>query len=237
MAQIVQPTAALIVLGGTLGALLLQFPMSDILVAAQHLRHVLLESETTNSEVVEQMVSLCSQVRRRGMLTLDAQLEEVQDPFLRRALTLAVDGVEAREIREVLELELCRMEEEQECAPHVLEAAGGFSPTLGIVGAVLGLIQVMQRMDNIGAIGKGIAASFVSTLYGIGMANLLFLPLAGKLRIRSRERQVKREIVLEAVTAMVEGIGSLGLRQRLQAYVVQQRGEAQELPVREVATR
>lgn len=234
--QILQPTAALIVLGGTLGAVLIQFPLRTVQAAARELRHVVVDTSPIYSDSIEELVACCSQVRRRGMLTLDPQLEEIKDPFLKKSLTFAVDGVAVRELREMMEVDLDIFEEREESIARVLEAAGGFAPTLGIIGAVLGLIQVMQKMENVGEIGKGIAVAFVSTLYGIGLANLFFLPMAGKLRIRMRERQVVREMTLDAVISIVEGISARALRQKLQSYLVEGKKPAEPQPVRELAT-
>lgn len=235
--QIVQPTAALIVLCGTLGAVMIQFPMSLLLETMRYVGHGLFESGRARAEMAEQVVGYCSRVRRHGMLALDAELEEIEDEFLCKALTLAVDGMNLEELREVMEVDLLQREEREEQIPRVLEAAGGFAPTLGIVGAVLGLIQVMQRLDNLGEIGRGIAVAFVSTLYGIAFANLLLLPLAGKLRIRIREQQVLREMILDAVIAMMEGISARALKERLEPYVLQRALKSQKLPEREMVTR
>jgi chemotaxis protein MotA len=140
-------------------------------------------------------------------------------------------------MRATMEIDLDLYEEREEELVKVFEAAGGFAPTLGIIGAVLGLIQVMQRMENVSEIGKGIAVAFVSTLYGIGFANLFFLPLAGKLRIRLRERQLMREMTLEAVVAIAEGISARALRRKLQTYQVEAavRDRAQSQPEAEMA--
>ena len=220
LSQVAQPTAALIVLGGTLGAIIIQFPLRTLLDTAHALRHTLFEVPTYAAERVEQLAGYCSRARRLGILSLDAELNDIEDPFLRKALTLAVDGTSPGELRAILELKLLQQEELEEQGPRVLEAAAGFSPTLGIIGAVLGLIQVMQHLDNLGEIGRGIAVAFVSTFYGIGLANLLLFPLAGKLRIRLRERQIVREITLEAMTALLEGLSTSALRQRLEPYIV-----------------
>ena len=235
--QIVQPTAALIVLGGTLGAVMMQFPLPALRGTAQALRHAFFEPRIVTAQLVEQLAGYCSRVRRLGMLSLDAELEDIEDAFLQRALTLAVDGVSLSELRAILELELSQREEREEQSSRVLEAAGGFSPTLGIIGAVLGLIQVMQHLDNLGEIGRGIAVAFVSTFYGIGLANLLLFPLAGKLRIRLQERQVMRELILEAVTALLEGLSASALRQRLEPYVSQRTAHGRVLPALELISR
>lgn len=214
--QVLQPTAALIVGGGTLGAVMLQFPLITVKQALLHIKDAFLEPPVEDQALINQLVQYCSRARRQGMLGLDQDLPEVDSQFLRKALTLGVDGASGAELRRVMELDLERRAENEEDVAKVYEAAGGFAPTLGIMGAVLGLIQVMQQMDNIGEIGKGIAVAFVSTLYGIGIANLLFLPLAGKLRIRFRARQVAREMILNAVVSIVEGASPVALRHELE---------------------
>jgi chemotaxis protein MotA len=219
LSQVLQPTAALIVLVGTLGAVLTQYPLETVKSAALAVRDVLLHRSTITQEFLEEILTYCNQVRRRGWMSLDTQLEQVEDPFLRKCLMLAVDGINVDKLRAAMELDLDLYQEKDERLIAVLDAAGGFAPTLGIIGAVMGLIQVMQKMENLAEIGKGIAVAFVSTLYGIGVANLFFLPWAGKLRARSRERQLMREMTLEAVIFMVEGISARGLRERLQSYM------------------
>lgn len=219
LTQVVQPTAALIVVVGTLGAILMQYPVETVWEAAVGMRDVLLHRKLQTQQLIDEIVLHCTLVRRQGWMALDSRLDQIEDPFLRKSLTLAVDNVGVEKLRAAIELDLDLYQETDERCIAVLDAAGGFAPTLGIIGAVLGLIQVMQKMENLGEVGKGIAVAFVSTLYGIGCANLLFLPCAGKLRVRSRERQLMREMTLEAVVFMVEGISSRGLRERLQGYI------------------
>ena len=134
---------------------------------------------------------------------------------------LAVDGTEPQELRKIVELELDNLGEREERLPQVFESAGGFSPTVGIIGAVLGLIQVMQQLDQIDQVGRGIAVAFVATIYGVGAANLLFLPAAGKLRIRLREAQIQREMVLEGVISILEGMNPRMLRTALHSFVAE----------------
>jgi chemotaxis protein MotA len=219
LSQIVQPTAALIVIVGTLGAILMQYPIETVKSAALAVRDVLLYRSAITQEFLEELMTHCNQVRRQGWMSLDPRLDEIEDDFLRKCLTLAVDGANVEKLRAAMELDLDLHHEKDERLIGVLDAAGGFAPTLGIIGAVLGLIQVMQKMENLSEIGKGIAVAFVSTLYGIGFANLFFLPWAGKLRARSRERELMREMTLEAVVFMLEGISPRGLRERLQGYL------------------
>ena len=152
-------------------------------------------------------------------MSLDSELGTIRDPFLKRVLMLAVDGTEPQELRKVVELELDNHCEREEYLPQVFESAGGFSPTVGIIGAVLGLIQVMQQLDKIEMVGRGIAVAFVATIYGVGAANLLFLPAAGKLRIRLREEQVQREMVLEGLISILEGMNPRMLQTSLRSFL------------------
>lgn len=234
--QILQPSAALIVIAGTLGAVLIQFPMEMLLDTVGLLPQIFFERGPVVTDVLEEMLSYCVQARRHGLLRLDSKLNEIEDPFLRKALTFAVDGAQTRIMRENMEMELDLADEREHASVKVLEAAGGFAPTLGIMGAVLGLIQVMQRMDNVAEIGKGIAVAFVSTLYGLGFANLLLLPLAGKLRIRLRQKQLVREMTLEAVIAIMEGMGPRALREKLECYIVERTSSPEPLPQRELVS-
>ena len=140
---------------------------------------------------------------------------------MRRALTLAVDGTEPQELRKIMELELDNQAEQEEKIPQLFESAGGFSPTIGIIGAVLGLIQVMQHLDKIDEVGRGIAVAFVATIYGVGAANLFLLPSAGKLKIRIRDEQVIREMTLEGVISILEGMNPRMLESKLLGFLTQ----------------
>jgi chemotaxis protein MotA len=219
LAQVLQPTAALIVFGGTIGAVMVQFPMRIVLQALAQLKHVFLNSEPESDSLVQNLLRYAYKARKEGLLSLDAELARIQDPFLKESLMLAIDGVGPADLRKMMELQLDYQGEKEERIPKVFEAAGGFAPTLGIVGAVLGLIQVMQHLQDINEVGKGIAVAFVATIYGVASANLLFLPWAGKLRIRLRERQVFQEMTLEAVLAIAEGVNPRALELQLGSYM------------------
>lgn len=221
MSQIVQPTAAMIVFGGTLGAILIQFPLAAVWGAFRSLASVFFQPVLKPHTIIEQLVKYANQARRKGIIALDAELLYIQDPFLKKALMLAVDGTEPQELRHMMELEMNHRAEQQERLPLVFESAGGFSPTIGIIGAVLGLIQVMQHLDKIDEVGKGIAVAFVATIYGVGAANLFFLPSAGKLAIRIREEQILREMTLEGVVSILEGINPRMLESKLWGFLVE----------------
>ncbi len=219
LGQILQPTAALIVFGGTLGAVLLQFPLSTVVSAFRSLAHVFGAPRKHNNELIALLLSFANKARRNGVVSLDADLNTIQDPFLKRSLMLAVDGTEPTELRNIMRVSLDSVIESEERLPMVFESAGGFSPTIGILGAVLGLIQVMQHLDNMQEVGRGIAVAFVATIYGVGIANLFFLPFAGKMRIRIRESQQRREMMLEGVISILEGMNPRMLEVKLAGFL------------------
>lgn len=220
IAQITQPTAAMIVIGGTAGAVMLQFPLKTFFAAIKSAVSIFLHKSTNGEATVLQLVEFANKARKSGIVSLDADLGAVTDPFLKQALMLAVDGTEPGELRKIMQLELDNKSEWEEKIPAVFEAAGGFSPTVGIIGAVLGLIQVMQHLDNINEVGKGIATAFVATIYGVAVANLLCLPAAGKLKIRHREEQMIKEMMLEGVTSILEGMNPRMMETKLRTFLM-----------------
>jgi chemotaxis protein MotA len=219
VSHILQPTAALIVFGGTLGAVLLQFPLTTVVSAFRGLGHVFAAPQKQDTHLIRQMVSFANKARRNGVVSLDADLGTIQDPFLKQTLTLAVDGTEPADLRKIMRVSLDSMTEDEERLPAVFESAGGFSPTIGILGAVLGLIQVMQHLDNITEVGRGIAVAFVATIYGVGVANLFFLPFAGKMRLRIRNGHRRREMMLEGVISILEGMNPRMLEIKLTGFL------------------
>lgn len=219
LSQVLQPTAAMIVLGGTIGAVMLQFPLATVLAAFRSLVRVFLERKRDGQAVIREIVGFAQKARKEGIVSLDKDLERVDDPFLKKSLMLAIDGTEPQELRKMMELELQNREEQEEKIPMVFESAGGFSPTIGIIGAVLGLIQVMQHLDKMDEVGRGIAVAFVATIYGVGVANIIFLPSAGKLKIRMREEQVAREMMLEGVVSILEGLNPRMVEIKLKSFL------------------
>ncbi|HKB98000.1 MAG TPA: flagellar motor protein [Terriglobales bacterium] len=221
LGQVLQPTAAMIVFGGTLGAVLIQYPLPVAMSAFRRLAQVFVEPAQNAQSTIELLVKYANQARREGIISLDKELATIPDPFLRRALMLAVDGTDPQELRNTMELELDNKEEQEEKIPQLFESAGGFSPTIGIIGAVLGLIQVMQHLDKIDEVGRGIAVAFVATLYGVGAANLILLPAAGKLKIRIRDEQIIREMMLEGVVSILEGMNPRVLEGKLLGFLTE----------------
>ena len=203
--QIIQPTAGLIVFGGTLGATMIGFPMTTLKQAASDLLHVFMEENIKPNDVIDEVIKFTNKARREGIISLEKDAATVKDEFFKKAIMMAVDGSEPKELRQTMEVELQYMEERGEQSAKVYEAAGGYAPTIGIIGAVLGLIVVMQHLDNIEEVGKGIAVAFVATIYGVGSANILFLPSAAKLKIKHRKRMIIKEMMLEGTLGILEG--------------------------------
>ncbi|HWG19385.1 MAG TPA: flagellar motor protein [Terracidiphilus sp.] len=228
LGQILQPTAAIIVFGGTMGAVLLQFPLATVGAAFGRIAHVFAAPRKFDDQLVRLLVAFANKARRNGVVSLDADLQTIQDPFLKQAVMLAVDGTEPADLRRIMQVSLDTSTEGEERLPAVFESAGGFSPTIGILGAVLGLIQVMQHLDNISEVGRGIAVAFVATIYGVGIANLFFLPLAGKMRLRLRDDVQRREMMLEGVISILEGMNPRMLEVKLAGFLNRSPEKAQE---------
>jgi chemotaxis protein MotA len=231
LTQILQPTAAIIVFGGTLGAVMLQFPLRVVFLAFRSLGGVFFDRSRGPQSLIGEIVGYAHKARKEGIVSLDSELEAIQDPFLKKTLMLAIDGTEPQEIRKMMELELDNQAEHDDNIPRVFESAGGFSPTIGIIGAVLGLIQVMQHLDDIGEVGRGIAVAFVATIYGVGAANLFFLPVSGKIKMRMRQEQTRREMVLEGVISILEGMNPRMIETKLMGFF----SEANQIADRKLA--
>jgi chemotaxis protein MotA len=216
--DVVQGTAAMIVLGGTFGAVLVTNSLPVVLRALGGLRHVLFEEASATAETITALIDYATQARKNGIVSLESQAAGVADPFLRKALGLAVDGTDLQELRKMMEIDIVLAEQAVEAEAKVWEAAGGYAPTIGIIGAVMGLIQVMKHLEDIKAVGHGIAVAFVATVYGVGSANILFLPIANKLRLRMHAASLRKEMTLEGVIGIVEGLNPTLIRLKLESY-------------------
>ena len=218
IADIAQITAAFIVLGGTAGAVLVTTPMAIVVQALAALRMVFFEPRHSNSETVKKIIHYAAAARRHGIVALEQEVDKEPDAFLRKALGLAVDGVDLSDICKTMELEISSEEHMGENTARVYEAAGGYSPTIGIIGAVLGLIQVMKNLDDIKEVGRGIAVAFVATVYGVALANLLLIPAAAKIKTRTHQLVRLHEMMLEGVVSIVQGMNPKLIRSKLEAF-------------------
>jgi chemotaxis protein MotA len=223
LAALVQPTALLIVAGGTLGATMLGFPLPVFVRAVRSLRDVFSEDKHDERAVIEEIVEYAQRARREGIIALEQPIESASDPFLRRALLLAVDGADSKTMRDNLELIIGHFEEDKEQLAKVWESAGGYAPTMGIIGAVMGLIHVMQSLADVSAVGKGIAVAFVATIYGVAFANLLLLPVAFKLKLKLKAETKLLEMMMEGALAIQEGTNPSLIRDKLSGFYRQEK--------------
>jgi chemotaxis protein MotA len=214
-----QAAAALIVFGGTLGAVLISFSFSEVRQAFAALRFVFVDDARSNDDVVATIGRLAVKARKEGIMKLEDDAERVDDPFLRRGLALAVDGSTPATIRTMLEGENLSRFDAEEAPARVFESAGGYAPTLGILGAVMGLIHVMENLSDPSKLGSGIAVAFVATVYGVGSANLILLPIGTKLRARAARNARRREVVLEGILAIQEGLNPRLIEQKLRGLL------------------
>jgi chemotaxis protein MotA len=216
--DVAQTTAAMIVMGGTIGAVLVTTPLPVFLRALKGMGNVFFERASSTSETIEDLIQYAGKARKNGIVSLEAEAGAIPDLFLRKALSLAVDGADMQELRKMMEVDIGLGEHVAETEAKVWESAGGYAPTIGIIGAVMGLIQVMKHLEDIKEVGHGIAVAFVATVYGVGSANLFFLPAATKLRTRAREISLIKEMMLEGVVGIVEGLNPSLIRMKLEAF-------------------
>ena len=214
-----QVTAAIIVLCGTIGAVMVTTPMHTLMGAVKKLSLVFFDRDENPHAMIEEIIGYATKARKSGIVSLEHEANAIQNPFLRKALNLAVDGTDLDVIRKTMELQITLEEHHAEQEAKVFEAAGGYAPTIGIIGAVLGLIQVMKNLANIEEVGHGIAVAFVATVYGVAVANLVFLPAANKLKSRIRQDAQDKELLLEGVCSIVEGMNPKLIRVKLEAFL------------------
>ena len=221
--DVAQYTAALIVGAGTAGAVMVTTPHALIHSALRRLRDVLWDTAPPRAALIEQLLLFARQARRAGILSLEAQAEAIpNNPFLKKALLLAVDGTDLQDLRQIMELEIEAAARRGEAEAKVFETAGGYAPTIGIVGAVLGLIQVMKHLDDMERVGHGIAVAFVATVYGVSLANLVLLPAGAKIKARLELALEDKELILEGVIGVAEGMNPKLLESKLGAFLAEE---------------
>lgn len=217
--DILQPTAFIIVAGGTLGAVLLQCTVKDLLNSVKEIPTTVLGAPEKPAEVRQFMVDMALKARKEGILALQGDIAAIEDPFLKKGMMLMTDGTDPHLLKELMETELGIYEEEVGAAAKVFEGVGGYTPTVGIIGAVLGLIHVMQNLDDPAKLGGGIAVAFVATVYGVGLANLVFLPLANKVKAIRKITFMTREMMIEGILAIQAGESPTFIGEKLKIFV------------------
>jgi chemotaxis protein MotA len=228
VADLAQMTAALIVLGGTVGAVMITTPVYMLWAAVRKLPDIFRDTTASSETIIEQIIGFAMKARKSGIVALEDDAYALDDPFLRKALSLAVDGNDVRDIRSIMDLEIELAGQRGEEEAKVFESAGGYAPTIGILGAVLGLIQVMKHLEDMDSVGHGIAVAFVATVYGVGSANLFFLPVANKLKLRLDHALELKALMLEGVVKIAEGLNPRLIRLQLEAYLRDRKAEEAE---------
>lgn len=217
--SIMNATALLIVAGGTVGAIMLQTPLPTFMHSLKIAKWVFLPPKLAAHEAIEKIVSWSNIARKEGLLGLESVTETESDLFARKGLQLLVDGSEPEVIRAILEVELDAREHHDLQASKVYEGMGGYSPTIGIIGAVMGLIHVMGNLADPSALGAGIAVAFVATIYGVALANLFFLPFAAKLKSLIHNQTQFRTMIVEGIISIAQGENPRNIETKLQGYI------------------
>ncbi len=216
---IIQPTAAIIIIGGTSGATLVSFPLSCIIQALKDVKKTFFPPQTNHETIIKDMIGYAAKARKNGLISLEQESQSIKDVFIKKGISLVVDGIDPQKLRETMETELAAFEEHGKMSSEIFEAAGGYAPTIGIIGAVLGLIHVMENLSDSSKLGAGIAVAFVATIYGLITANIICLPMGTKLKHRLKEEVQIKQMVIEGLIAIQNGENPHFIEQRLRSYV------------------
>src|SRR6185312_7958429 len=219
LSSILQLTAFIIVIGGTVGAICIQNPLPVVIKAIGALSLALSGPRIDNKGTIKLILDLANLSRKQGLLALEGKLKDINDPFMKKGIQLIVDGTEPKVVHEILEIEVEHHEEQGVIAAKVWEAAGGYAPTVGILGAVLGLIHVMENLADPSKLGSGIAVAFVATIYGVGVANLFFLPIANKIKLKLKEEAGGRNLIIMGLVGLAHGENPRLLQEKLEAVL------------------
>jgi len=211
--------SALIVFGGTIGATLVNYPLKNVIGVIGIIKNTFLYKAESPSAMIERFLEYAQKARKEGILALEPILKEIDDDYLRKGLQLTVDGMEPDVIREVLETEIAYLDERHELGAEVVSTMGSFSPAMGMIGTVIGLIQMLQTMNDPSTIGPAMAVALITTFYGAILANLIFNPMAGKLRARHKEEVLLRELILEGIISISKGENPRIIEEKLNSFI------------------
>ena len=211
--------AFMIVFGGTFGACFIQFPLAISISSFKAILGAFKEPQADNKSVIREIIRIAYKARKEGVISLEADAQRMSDPFMKKALMMAMDGVDPKVLRDTMNLEISNIEDEFELPIKFWTSAGGYAPTIGIIGAVLGLIHVMDNLTDPSKLGAGIAVAFVATIYGLVLANIICLPMAGKLKMQNKSMIIAKEIMLEGVISILEGENPRLIEDKLKSYL------------------
>jgi len=228
LGMLVSPSAALIVFGGSLGAAIVMQPLRQTLVVPLVIRNALFSGGVKPLQTIQVLGRLARVARREGVLALESELGQIEDASIRRGLQLVVDGTDPEVTQNILEIEIDALAERHASAAKFFTAMGGLTPTLGVTGTVMGLVNMLRNLSDPGTMGPAIATAFLATLYGVASANLIFLPIAEKLKMRSQEEQHVRRMVSAGIEGLQAGDSPIILVERLKAFLSPREREAAE---------
>jgi len=209
----------MIVVGGTLGATMINYPVKDVLGVFKVVKKALFAKKISVTELIKRFVTFARKSRKEGILTLEDDIKDVSDEFLRKGVQLAIDGLEPQEIGEILETEIDFVRSRHQLGAEIFTSMGTYSPALGMIGTLIGLVQMLQTMDDASKIGPAMAVALLTTFYGSIMANIVCLPIAGKLRTRSKEEVLTKEMAIQGIASLSNGDNPRILEQKLQAFI------------------
>lgn len=218
--QLLQITAAMIVFGGTLGAVIVSFPMSDLKIAASMLKDIIFPPSIDFQKLIVEIVAYAQKARKEGVIVLEKEAKNASDVLLTMGLEAVSDGADPSLVQGMMENQITQLEEKVNKAAKVFEAGGGYSPTFGIIGAVMGLIQVMQNLSDPGKLGAGIAVAFVATVYGLFAANLILLPFASRIKFNYQKILTAKELMLEGILSIQAGESPALIERKLQSFIL-----------------
>ena len=217
---LLQLPAILLVVCGTFGAALITISFNDLRNLPKLVKIIIFEKRLNPPELIEVIFDLAAKARKTGLLSLEKELSKISDPFLKKAIQLTIDGFETNKIREVLEIEMSYIEERHKVGAAFFQKLGGFSPTLGIMGTVLGLIHALGNMENSANMASAIASAFIATLWGVALANLIYLPISDKLRAKHQEEAVYLEIISEGILSLTMGDNPRVIKMKLYSFLI-----------------
>jgi len=219
MSIFINPPSLMIVVGGTLGATMINYPLKEVLGAVNVLKHVFFAKPVPAKEITSQFVGYANKARREGILSLESEARTVDDDFLKKGLELSVDGVEPNAIQDIMETEVDFLRERHQLGAEIFTTMGSFAPALGMIGTLIGLVQMLQSMDDPSSIGPAMAIALLTTFYGSVLANLVFMPVAGKLKTRSKEENMVKEMITEGLVALAKGDNPRILEQKMLSFI------------------
>jgi len=211
--------SALIVVGGTLGTTMINYPLGDMLKVVSVVKNALFSNTVSGNSLIERFVDFANKSRREGILALESEIKTVKNEFLQKGIQLSIDGLEPQEIREILETEVEFIRSRHQLGAEIFTTMGTFAPALGMIGTLIGLVQMLQSMDDPSSIGPAMAVALLTTFYGSLMANLVCIPIAGKLKARSKEEVLSKEMAIQGIISLSNGDNPRILEQKLQAFV------------------